>query len=95
MRTTPIDFEASGALDETILIEQYAYQNKLPEYFRTDVRLNIKKQRAKFTGTLSLDIQNVANRQNVYNQYYNADKDEVQTFYQVGIIPVLAYRIEF
>jgi hypothetical protein len=95
LRTTPIDLEGSRAEGETVYFDQYAFEDKLPDYFRTDLRLSIKRQRAKSTGTLSLDIQNVTNRQNVFNQFYNIDDDEVQTFYQVGIIPVLAYRIEF
>jgi hypothetical protein len=95
LRTTPIDFESSRAEGETVLFDQYAFEDKLPDYFRTDLRLSMKRQRAKSTRTLSLDIQNVTNRQNVFNQFYNAEADEIQTYYQVGIIPVLAYRVEF
>jgi hypothetical protein len=44
---------------------------------------------------LSLDIQNVTNRQNVFNRSYDRVKGEVVSNYQTGMIPVLNYKIEF
>jgi hypothetical protein len=47
------------------------------------------------TSTLSLDIQNVSNRQNLYGTYFDPIKGGVTNRYQTGIIPVLNYKIEF
>src|SRR5690606_22324033 len=94
-RTTPIDLEQSRIAGEAVYIEDETFEDKLPDYFRTDVRFSMKTQRESSTHTLSLDIQNVSNRQNVFNRFYDAEAQKIDTFYQVGILPVLSYRVEF
>ena len=62
---------------------------------RADLRLSIKWNRKRLTSTLSLDIQNLTNRLNVYGERFDSDKKELVTIYQNGIIPVLNYKVEF
>lgn len=62
-------------------------------YFRPDVRLYKTKTRPKTTTTLALDIQNVAGFENVGNVYYDAFLDAPNERLQLGLIPVLSYRI--
>jgi len=95
LRTTPIDLAASQAKGYTVFDEYNAYSLQNPNYFRTDLRLSMKWNKRHFTSTLSLDIQNVSNRLNVYNQYYNEDDNKIATNYQTGLIPVLNYKVEF
>jgi hypothetical protein len=54
-----------------------------------------RKNKPGYTRTLSVDIQNLTNQQNVAYQYYDTFLKKINTKYQVGIIPVLAYRIDF
>ena len=79
----------------TIVTEKEAFSLQNPAYFRTDLRLSIKWNRKNLTSTLSLDIQNVSNRENIYSQYYDPFKGKVVYSYQTGIIPVLNYKVEF
>lgn len=95
LRTTPIDFTASQSRGYTVFDEYNAYSLKNPDYFRGDIRISMKWNRRHITSTLSLDVQNVTNRLNVYNQYYNEDENKIVYSYQTGIIPVLNYKIEF
>ncbi len=94
-RTTPIDLEQSQQLGYTVFRDKEAYSLQNPAYMRGDIRISIKWNRKNFTSTLSLDIQNVTNRQNVYNSYYDAFKGKVVTNYQTGLIPILNYKVEF
>jgi hypothetical protein len=94
-RTTPIDSERSLLEGYTIFEERNAYSLQNPVYFRTDLRVSIKWNRIKVTSTLSLDIQNITNRQNFYNQSFDEVQGRVVTNYQTGLIPVLNYKIEF
>jgi len=94
-RYTPIDAEQSKELGYTVYKDLEAYSLQNPAYIRGDIRISMKWNRKNFTSTLSLDIQNVTNRQNIYNSYYDATKGEVVTNYQTGIIPVLNYKVEF
>jgi hypothetical protein len=95
LRDTPIDLLASQQNGYTVYKEDLAYSLQNPAYFRTDLRVSIKWNRKHLTSTLSLDIQNLTNRLNVYNQYYSKDDKKIITSYQTGFIPVLNYKVEF
>lgn len=95
LRTTPIDIAASRQAGYTVFREKEAYSLQNPAYFRSDLRVSIKWNRRHLTSTLSLDIQNLTNRLNIFNQYYDEEKDKVTKQYQTGLIPILNYKVEF
>ena len=95
LKTTPIDLAASQAKGYTIFDEYNAYSLTNPDYFRADLRVSMKWNKRNLTSTLSLDFQNLTNRKNVYNQYYDEDEKRIVYSYQTGMIPVLNYKIEF
>ena len=95
LRTTPIDLEASLVEGEEVRIESEAFEGQNPAYFRMDLRLSYKQNRPKSTRTLSLDIQNASNRQNIFGSYYEPMSQEIKTAYQAPLIPILNYRVEF
>ena len=92
---SPIDLAQSQAEGHTVYDEVNAFTVKMPDYFRADIRVSLKRNYAKWTSTVSLDIQNVTNRKNVFNKYYNADTNTLEYNYQAPLIPVLSYRVEF
>jgi len=94
-RSTPIDITQSVKLDETIFIENRAFSEQLPNYFKTDFRVYFKKSRPKYTTTLALDLQNMTNHQNVAYDYFDTQQGAVITRYQLGLIPLLVYRVAF
>jgi CarboxypepD_reg-like domain/TonB-dependent Receptor Plug Domain len=72
------------------------YTNKqLKDYFRTDLNVYWKKNHARFSSTVQLDLQNVTNQQNEGWRYFDYHKGSVQTKYQLPTIPNLAYKIDF
>jgi outer membrane receptor protein involved in Fe transport len=95
LRTTPIDMVESAAKGHTVFDEQQAYSSQNPSYFRTDLRISMKWNRKNRTNTLSLDIQNLTNRQNVYNEWYDSVQGKIVYNYQNGLIPILNYKVEF
>ncbi len=94
-RNTPVDIAASRERGYTVYREKEAFSLQNPAYFRTDLRLSIKWNRKYVTSTLSLDIQNITNRLNVYSQSYDSEKNKIVTNYQNGLIPVLNFKIDF
>jgi hypothetical protein len=94
-RTTPIDVEKSKNQGYAYYIQNKAFDNQNAAYQRTDLRLSMKWNRKKVTSTLSLDIQNVTNRLNVGGTYYDNFKQQIVTYNQLGILPILNYKIEF
>lgn len=94
-RTTPIDLAASKQRAETVRMENKTNEERLNTYSRTDVRLSWKRNKNGFTSTLSLDIQNVTNKENEFSRYYDAKLGQIRSTYQLPLIPVLNYRVEF
>ncbi len=72
----------------------YAQQN-LKDYFRTDLNVYWKRSHARYSSTVQLDLQNVSNQQNEGWQYFDRRQGKVLTNYQLGLIPNLAYKVEF
>jgi hypothetical protein len=92
---SPIDVERSREVGYTWRDESRAFTDKLPDYFRADVRFSLKRNHAKWTSTVSLDIQNVSNRKNIFNKYYDAKLGRISYHYQTPLLPILSYRVEF
>jgi hypothetical protein len=100
LRQPAIDTFASSLAGTTIFNLGSGFVTQYPNYFRTDLRISWRKNKPSYTRTLSIDIQNLTNYQNVANVYfdtyqYHQTMQENTIRYQVGIIPVLAYRIDF
>jgi hypothetical protein len=93
--TSPIDFDKSMELGETRYVESLAFTQKLPDYFRTDVRISLKRNREKTTTTLSLDLQNATNHKNLGGQYFEVRSGEIKKWYSLPLLPILNYKIEF
>ncbi|WP_237701599.1 hypothetical protein [Algoriphagus machipongonensis] len=81
--------------EETVFDENRAFEEQNPAYFRTDLRISLKKNKPKSTRTWALDIQNATNRKNVYGSYYDPTEGEIMTSYLTPLIPILSYRVEF
>lgn len=94
-RYTPIDLDASIASNETVYDSDQTFEARHPVYFRPDIRVGIKIDGEKLTQEFALDIQNIANVKNPFNRTYNANTQEIETTYQLGIFPMILYRITF
>lgn len=95
MRETPIDEIASDFLQQTIYVEEDAFSLRQDDYFKTDLRVYWKRNKKRFNSTLALDIQNITNRKNPSFKYYDTFIGGVEQNFQLGLIPILSYRIEF
>jgi hypothetical protein len=94
-RETPINEEASVEKGYTVYYEDQAYEHRMADYFRTDIRISLKRNRPKSTVTWAFDVQNVTNHQNVYGKYFDPQVGKTKTYYQTSIIPILSYKIDF
>ena len=94
-RDTPINRFRSFVSGRTVYREDQAFETKLSDYARLDVRIAWTKNKPSYTRTISIDIQNLLNIQNDAYYYYDSFKRETVLNKQLGIIPVIAYRIEF
>ena len=91
----PIDLEQSRIAGQTIYDRSNGYTTKLRDVSRLNLRLYWRKNRYKKSYMLSLDIQNVLNNENDAFNYYDTFLDEIVLKKQLGIIPILSWRMEF
>ncbi len=92
---TPIDVEASRLAETTVYANDQAFSEKLPDYSRLDIRFTYTNQKKDANRILSLDLQNVMGQENIAYRYFDPQADQVITKYQLGLIPILTYRVEF
>jgi hypothetical protein len=95
MRTTPIDVVASKEQQTTVVKEDLLFTTKAKEYFRIDARVSVRRDYKKVTTTVALDIQNATNHKNEHGSYYDPTTDQIEVSYQVPLIPILSYKVEF
>jgi hypothetical protein len=91
----PIDLAASAGGNTTVYDDRRAFDEQLSDYFRTDLKFGFKMNRRRLTHELALDLQNVTNNRNVFQQAYNQRTNRIGTAYQQGFLPIPFYRLTF
>ena len=97
IRQAPINIPTSQF--NTDFFDFFNYFEGLTEraasYFRPDFRIYRRLFHKKITSTLALDIQNVIGNTNDGDLYFDVVQEEVVRRAQLGIIPVISYRLEW
>lgn len=94
-REVPIDLTASNLQGSAVYIEEKAYENKLKDYFRSDVKVSYKRNGRRITQEFSVDVQNVSGNKNIFQRTYDPQKQDLRTEYQIGLFVIPQYRILF
>ena len=92
-RQAPINLAASRFQGFPVIDFDNNYALKLDDYFRMDMGISYRKNKKNMTSVISLDIQNVTQRDNEFFRFFNGRTIESDT--QVSFFPNLSYRIEF
>ena len=95
LRYNPIDEVASAEAGYTIRNDESAYTEQRDPFFRVDLKVKFRTEKKRSTRIWEIDIQNVSNTLNVAGDYWNSTTNQVETYSQMGLLPVLSYRIEF
>lgn len=95
-RAMPIDEAASALAATTVFDERSGFSEQQPGYFRLDLRVYWKRGFAeRRNSTFAMDFQNVTMQKNTAYRYYDPFTREVETKYQLGLIPNISWRLEF
>ena len=92
---TPINVAQSTAENQEVLMNNVAFSQEYPIYYRLDLKLSYRISMGKITHEFSIDCQNVTNRKNVFIMSYDLATHNLITQYQQGIFPLPQYRILF
>ncbi len=92
---TPVDVAASQAAGTTVF--DFSRMNSLRQmdYVRLDLRLYVSGSTGGRRSLWSLDVQNLTNRRNVQYHYYDVVQGGVAEKKQLGLIPILSWRLEW
>lgn len=94
-RFVPIDLEASKLAKDEIRDGTNAFENKYPDYFRLDLKPGFRLNFKKTTHEFSVDIQNLTQNDNVFQQVYDITNQQIKTNYQLKFFILPQYRILF
>ena len=90
-----IDLPASIQAGQSVYKFDELYENQAPDYFRIDLGINLHLFGRKAEHIISLDVQNLTNRKNIWAEEYDPYTESISYYTLTGIIPLLNYRIEF
>jgi hypothetical protein len=94
-RMTPIDLQRSIQENQTVFVDNRTYELRGPDYFRIDLQTSYRRNRPKYSWIVSLDFENLTNRRNIYDEYFDKDTKKIEKNYNLGILPILNFKVEF
>lgn len=94
-RYTPIDLEASINKNAEVRDNSRAYELQYPAYLRLDIKPGYRYNSKKVTHEFSVDIQNVTQHLNVFQQTYDPLSKSIKTDYQLRFFVIPQYRVLF
>ncbi|MCA0429317.1 MAG: TonB-dependent receptor [Bacteroidetes bacterium] len=94
-RYVPINLNASILAKDEIRDGTHAYENKYPDYFRIDVKPGFRLNFKNTTHEFSVDVQNLTQNNNVFQQVYDINSQKINTTYQLKFFVLPQYRILF
>lgn len=94
-RYSAIVIEASRAAGYSIRDHANAFSEKADDIFLPNLMISLRRERAKSTQTISIDIQNVNNNQARIANWYNPETDQIEHSTQLPLLPVISYRLSF
>jgi len=93
--TTPIDLQESVAADKAVYITSKTNTHQLPDVFELDFGANYRENAKGFAWIISVDIQNLLNKENILSYEFRGSKGDIDPVPGMGIVPVINFKIEF
>ncbi len=90
-----VDLARSAETRSITFDDSQAFLKQQEAYFRTDLKIGYKMNRKRLTHEWALDLQNLTNHQNIFQQAYNPRTGKMGTAYQQGFLPIPYYRLTF
>lgn len=95
LRDFPILETDSRNAGTTVFDYAAGLTDRYPVFFRPDLRIYLRKVKKNSMRMWSLDLQNIVGRQNLAFRYFDLVQNTVVDKNQLGLIPMLNYRVEW
>ncbi len=92
------DLVQSAANQEVVFEDKTFNTRKFKDYYRLDLKINYKWNRPKMTHEFALDIVNLLSTKNILKLSWAPDHpsgNPIQEEYQLGLLPVFYYKVDF
>ncbi len=93
LREPAIDVGESREIMKTVFDYSTGFSNQLDHFLKINFRIYYRINKAKRSSLLALDIQNLNNQKNASFHYFDPFLDQVNLNYQLGILPIISYKI--
>lgn len=94
---TPVDLAASQKLNKEVLQENIAFSERLPNYFKLNIKLGyrVNSKSKRMSQQFFIDLQNMTNHKNLFVRRYNILNGQINDVSQTGFFPDILYRVQF
>ncbi|NVO20559.1 MAG: TonB-dependent receptor [Bacteroidetes bacterium] len=92
---TPIDLQASRIAGETKYDEVHAFNSRFDPFLKADIKFGYRLNGKKISQEWQFYVENFTNHKNPLMQSFSKSKNEITTTYQLGMFPMMQYRIHF
>lgn len=89
---TPYDLSASRAVNSGIIDQSRINQSRYPDYHCLNLRVDRRFFFQQSSIVVYINVMNVYNRKNVAMYYWDKSKNETETYYQWGFLPVMGFE---
>ena len=92
---TPLDIEASRAINRAVLDDRRINDARYPDYHSLNIRFD---RRLHFSGSnlvFYLSVWNAYNRKNVASYFWNEMEQKQDIVYQWSLLPIMGFEYEF
>jgi len=94
-RYVPVTVSGSAtSVNDFVFHYDRAYTEKLSDYFRMDLNVNMKVNYKRWSVEWFVEVNNITNHQNVWYKYIN-DRGKEEYIYQYGLMPIGGCRVYF
>ena len=94
-RYVPVNVTATNIDDPYEFEYTRSYAEKLPDYFRMDLNINMKNNFKRFSIEWFFEVNNITNHQNIWQKYFDVNRNKDEYIYQYGFMPIGGCRVYF
>lgn len=91
----PVNETASINSRQVVFNEGQAYSVRHGNYFRTDLKIYYRINYNHVFTEFAMDLQNLTNQKNVFQQEFDPVTEEYKTFYHMSFFPMFTFRMLF
>lgn len=94
-RYTPVDLIASQAAHTTKYMDELAFSKQFDPFLKADFKVGYRKNSRRISQEWIFYIENFTNHANVLIQVYSPSANVVKNVNQLGLFPMMQYRLRF